>query len=200
MDLPPLPWTFGSISGAPPSGPASGAPPPFSYTPQQHMPGALPQHLSRQSQSDALADNDPRRPSPGVSPSFPYMPRPSPGPLSQYISSPASTSEILPPNLRNYSFGPSAPSRNLLFPRNANLTAVELLTFLPNSIHSGSVIYRLCTNGAKPGTIHAIVNAQRESLVPWNQVCDKMFGVDFWLEKGKKEKNSRWEIIMKRDR
>jgi hypothetical protein len=119
-------------------------------------------------------------------PSFPYTPQPMPGTLAQRLASgwkpapvsvpgPAprtSTQETFAPKIdhRNYNFGTAAPSRNLLFPANANITAVELLTFLPNSIHSGSVVYRLVTNGAKPGMIQRIVNTQRALEMEWSQV------------------------------
>jgi hypothetical protein len=69
---------------------------------------------------------------------------------------------------RGYGFGPNAPSRKLLFPAHANMTAVELLTFLPNSTHSPDVIYRLVTNGATFHLLRVIVNTQRHLLVEWS--------------------------------
>ncbi|KAF2122156.1 hypothetical protein BDV96DRAFT_465031, partial [Lophiotrema nucula] len=63
-------------------------------------------------------------------------------------------------------FGPSAPSRNLAFPPTANMTAVELLTFLPHTLKSPSVIYRLVSNGFSRLIICSIINTQRTLAVP----------------------------------
>jgi hypothetical protein len=68
-----------------------------------------------------------------------------------------------------YGFGPQAPSRYLLFPAHANITAVELLTFLPNSIHCADVVYRLITNGGSPHLLWAIANTHRDLPVEWSQ-------------------------------
>jgi hypothetical protein len=75
-----------------------------------------------------------------------------------------------PPNEHcGYGFGPTAPSRYLLFPVHANVTAVELLAYLPNSIHCADVVYRLITNGASPHLLWLIVNTYRDMLVEWSQ-------------------------------
>jgi hypothetical protein len=118
-----------------------GAPPSFPHTPQLLMLGNLSQRINQ-------------------------IPGPATTPAQQN-----STPETSIPKLeyRNYNFGAAAPSRNLLFPSNANITAVELLTFLPNCVHSGSVIYRFCSNGAKPNVINTIINMQRDLEVEWGQ-------------------------------
>ena len=68
-----------------------------------------------------------------------------------------------------YGLGPRAPPRYLLFPARANITAVELLAYLPNSVHCGDVVCRLITNGASPHLLWSIVNTHRDLLVEWNQ-------------------------------
>ncbi|KAI4958186.1 hypothetical protein J4E86_003783 [Alternaria arbusti] len=68
-----------------------------------------------------------------------------------------------------YGFGPDAPSRYLPFPATAKITAVELLAFLPNSIHCADVVYRLITNGATPTQVCAIVNTYRKLPKEWPQ-------------------------------
>ncbi|KAG9195161.1 hypothetical protein G6011_00281 [Alternaria panax] len=70
---------------------------------------------------------------------------------------------------RGYGLGPRAPSRYLLFPAHANVTAVELLAYLPNGVHCADIVYRLITNGASPHLLWSIVNTHRDLLVEWNQ-------------------------------
>ena len=70
-----------------------------------------------------------------------------------------------------YGFGAAAPSKNLPFPAHANLTAIELLTFLPHSIRCADVIYRLIANGGTRHTIYVIVNTQRNLEVEWSLSC-----------------------------
>ncbi|RAR11786.1 hypothetical protein DDE83_004383 [Stemphylium lycopersici] len=72
---------------------------------------------------------------------------------------------------RGYGFGPNAPSRKIPFPAHANMTAVELLSFLPNSTHSPDVVYRLVTNGATFHLLRVIVNTQRHLLIEWSHNC-----------------------------
>ncbi|KAF2127561.1 hypothetical protein P153DRAFT_424191 [Dothidotthia symphoricarpi CBS 119687] len=67
------------------------------------------------------------------------------------------------------SFGLNAPPKNLPFPpAYANLTAIELLTFLPNCIKCSDVIYRFVSNGGTRHVFWAIVNTQRDLEVEWN--------------------------------
>ncbi|PSN70870.1 hypothetical protein BS50DRAFT_467822, partial [Corynespora cassiicola Philippines] len=47
------------------------------------------------------------------------------------------------------------------FPENANITAVELLTFLPECIKSPDIVYRFASNGVTRQTVWAIVNQNR---------------------------------------
>ena len=58
-------------------------------------------------------------------------------------------------------FGSNGPSKNLKFPTSANITAVELLTFFPNSIKSTDVVYRFSSNGATRNVIWIIINTCR---------------------------------------
>jgi len=68
-----------------------------------------------------------------------------------------------------YGFGPNAPSRYLLFPDRANMTAIELLTFLPNSVHCADFVHRFFTNGGSHPLLCEIVNEQRHLLVEWGK-------------------------------
>lgn len=70
--------------------------------------------------------------------------------------------------LHGYRFGPAAPSVNLPFPPSANLTAAELLAFLPHSLRSADVVYRLISNGGTRQVLHIMINAQRDLLVEWS--------------------------------
>jgi hypothetical protein len=66
-------------------------------------------------------------------------------------------------------FGEHAPSKNLPFPKgSANLTAVELLTFLPNSLKSTDVVYRLVSNDGTRNHFWAIVNTNRHFERAWH--------------------------------
>ncbi|KAH7351381.1 hypothetical protein BKA66DRAFT_516301 [Pyrenochaeta sp. MPI-SDFR-AT-0127] len=67
-----------------------------------------------------------------------------------------------------YQFGSNASSRNMRFPAKANITVVELLTFLPNSIQCADVIYRLISNGGTHRTLWAIMTIQRDLLIEWS--------------------------------
>ncbi|KAF2849708.1 hypothetical protein T440DRAFT_518937 [Plenodomus tracheiphilus IPT5] len=68
-----------------------------------------------------------------------------------------------------YDFGPAAPSLNLSFPPHANMTAVELLTFLPNVLQNADIIYRLVSNGGTRRLFSVIVNTHRLLLVRWSE-------------------------------
>jgi hypothetical protein len=54
-----------------------------------------------------------------------------------------------------------APGRNIPFPSSGNLTAVELITFLPNTLKSWDIIERFISNGANVPTLSYILNTQR---------------------------------------
>jgi hypothetical protein len=185
MDLPPLPWAPNASSGAPDLSSSSYTPQPVHNTlaqPLGRSPAtatATPHGAHQAIRSDG---NSAGRSELDVPPCFPSTPQlPKLGTLSQHIgqvprrivtpAQPNSTPETSTPKLeyRNYNFGAAAPSRNLLFPSSANITAVELLTFLPNCVHSASVIYRFCSNGAKPNVINTIINMQRDLEVEWGQ-------------------------------
>lgn len=64
------------------------------------------------------------------------------------------------PLAKNNAFGIGSPSWNLSFPA-GNLTAAELLAYLPHWLKSVDVIDRLVANGGKSYTIAAIVNEFR---------------------------------------
>lgn len=53
------------------------------------------------------------------------------------------------------------PSENIPFPQNARLTAVELLTFLPNCIRCADAVYRFFANGGTRQGIHSIIRFNR---------------------------------------
>jgi hypothetical protein len=84
-------------------------------------------------------------------------------------------------------FGPAAPSKNLQFPVHANMTAVELLTFFPNSVRCADVIYRLISNGGSPHAIWAIVNTQRDLSSEWGQNSCRQWMYDAMDKAGYKE-------------
>jgi hypothetical protein len=145
-------------------------------------------------------DSGAGRPSLGLTPSLSFISQPAlPASHSQHNSQApdphsASAAQIKPPKAskpnpeyRNYNIGAAAPSRNLLFSRNASITAVELLTFLPNSVHSGSLIYRFCSNRVKPAMINTIINTQRDLLVEWGQNKCRMAMYDAMYRAGYKE-------------
>ncbi|KAI8941577.1 hypothetical protein NX059_002792 [Plenodomus lindquistii] len=62
---------------------------------------------------------------------------------------------------KNNAFGIHSPSWNLAFP-NGNLTAVEILTYLPHWLKSIDVIDRFVANGGKSRSIAYIINEFRE--------------------------------------
>jgi len=62
---------------------------------------------------------------------------------------------------RNNAFGPLSPSWNLSFPA-GNLTAVEIVAYLPHWLKSVDVIDRLVANGGKAKVIAAIINEFRD--------------------------------------
>ncbi|KAF1828292.1 hypothetical protein BDW02DRAFT_512669 [Decorospora gaudefroyi] len=103
-----------------------------------------------------------------------------PGTLSQHVDSATTKTEISDntpepggqderSENRGHGFGAPAPSMYLLFPASANITAVELLTFLPNTVHCANVVYRLMTNGGSPHAVWTIINTQRDLSVEWSQ-------------------------------
>lgn len=53
------------------------------------------------------------------------------------------------------------------YPNNANLTAVEIITFLPNSLGSADVVYRFVSNRATRAAICAIINTNRSVDTEW---------------------------------
>lgn len=71
-----------------------------------------------------------------------------------------------PHKLGNW-FGPNVPSPNLPFPPSANITAVELLTFLPHSLKSHNVVNRLVSNGFTRNAIWTITNNNRDLEREW---------------------------------
>ena len=87
-----------------------------------------------------------------------------------------------------HGFGPTAPEQNLAFPAHANLTVVELLTFLPNSVRCPDVIYRFISNGGTRHIIWAILNTQRDLIAEvslnlcgaWMSKAMKAAGYDGW--------------------
>lgn len=70
---------------------------------------------------------------------------------------------------RNSAFGSDAPSWNLAFP-DGNLTAAEILAYLPHWLKSLDVIDRFVSNGARAFVVAAMVNEFREQPLgqPWS--------------------------------
>ena len=68
-------------------------------------------------------------------------------------------------------FGDNAPPNTIPFPETANFTAIELLTFFPNTIYCADVIYRMISNGGTRRCIHAIVNTHRKLEAEWSANC-----------------------------
>ncbi|CAO2653654.1 Nn.00g030650.m01.CDS01 [Neocucurbitaria sp. VM-36] len=97
--------------------------------------------------------------------------------------------------LYGYGFGRSVPAKSLPFPAHANLTVVELLTFLPNSIRCADVIYRLVSNGGIRQTIWAIANTNRDLPVEFRQNC-----CGTWMYKAMNEAGYEGWTIQKHDR
>jgi hypothetical protein len=64
------------------------------------------------------------------------------------------------PLAKNNAFGIGSPSWNLSFP-SGNLTAAEILAYLPHWLKSVDVVDRFVTNGGKSYTIAAIINEFR---------------------------------------
>lgn len=97
------------------------------------------------------------------------------------------------------SLGPNAPSRNLAFPKSANLTAVELLTFLPQYLKSADVVYRFISNGGTRSVLTAIVNTTRDLDRPWDinrsgwWMCKAMRGAGYngWTTRT----HDRWHAV-----
>ncbi|KAF1912952.1 hypothetical protein BDU57DRAFT_340116 [Ampelomyces quisqualis] len=61
-----------------------------------------------------------------------------------------------------------APAHDLPFPTRANITAYELLAFLPNTIQCPDVIKRFASNGATRSAVWAIINTARDLEKEWN--------------------------------
>ncbi|RAR02061.1 hypothetical protein DDE82_006097 [Stemphylium lycopersici] len=68
---------------------------------------------------------------------------------------------------KNNAFGPCSPSWNLSFP-DGNLTAAEILAYLPHWLKSIDVIDRLISHGGKSPNIAAMINEFRD--VPENAI------------------------------
>jgi hypothetical protein len=64
------------------------------------------------------------------------------------------------PLAKNNAFGTGSPSWNLSFP-SGNLTAAEILAYLPHWLKSVDVVDRFITNGGKSFTIAAMINEFR---------------------------------------
>lgn len=69
---------------------------------------------------------------------------------------------------RNNAFGAGSPSWNLCFPK-GNMTAAEIIAYLPHWLKSIDVVDRFVTNGARSATVSAIVNEFR------HQPADRRF-------------------------
>jgi hypothetical protein len=63
------------------------------------------------------------------------------------------------------------------FPNHANLTAYELVAFLPNSIRCSDIVYRFVSNGASRHVLWVMINTARDFQRTWtaNQCGSAMF-------------------------
>ena len=103
--------------------------------------------------------------------------------------------------LEKYGLGPFTPVANLPFPKRANMTAVELLAFLPNSVRCAEIVYRFISNGGTRHALWAIVNTYRDFPRPWDvNVCGVYIykamrgaGYDEWTVK----KHGKWHDAVK---
>ncbi|KAH7385352.1 hypothetical protein DE146DRAFT_200005 [Phaeosphaeria sp. MPI-PUGE-AT-0046c] len=76
------------------------------------------------------------------------------------------------PKIRENLFGPYEPPHSIGFPAHANITAYELVTFLPNSLRSTDVVYRFASNGATRSAIWSMVNTARDLQKEWRiELC-----------------------------
>jgi hypothetical protein len=66
------------------------------------------------------------------------------------------------PGDRDAVFGPSAPFTYLALPASGNITIVEILTFLPNSIRNSDICDRIVYNGLVAETVANIYNHHRD--------------------------------------
>ena len=71
----------------------------------------------------------------------------------------------------NASLNVIAPLPGLPFPAHANLTAAELLAFLPNCLKCADVVYRFVSNSGTRKAIYNMINTFRDSEVPWTANC-----------------------------
>lgn len=71
-------------------------------------------------------------------------------------------------HINRHGLGPFAPSANLPFPAGANITVVELLTFLPHSTRCADAVYRFVSNGGTRNTFWSIITTMRDLPEVWN--------------------------------
>jgi hypothetical protein len=64
-----------------------------------------------------------------------------------------------------------APPPGLPFPVHANLTAAELLAFLPNCLKCADVVYRFVSNNGSRRAIYTMINTFRDFEVEWSANC-----------------------------
>jgi hypothetical protein len=64
-------------------------------------------------------------------------------------------------------FEPYAPPYNLPFPENAQLTAYELLAFLPNRLRSPDIVYRFMSNDASRRALWVLITSARDLKKEW---------------------------------
>lgn len=81
------------------------------------------------------------------------------------------------PKIRANLFNPYEPPNSIGFPPvQANLTAYELVAFLPNSLRSAQVVHRFASNGVTCSAIWAMVNTARDLLKEWRiDLCGTAF-------------------------
>lgn len=105
-------------------------------------------------------------PNPHDLPPLPYLTPPAP--VVEPQKSTIKTKSDRLDNVFRGSMGPYATPKDLPFPAHADMTAYELLAFLPNCLTSVDVVYRFISNGGTRSVIWTMVNAARDMPQAWD--------------------------------
>jgi hypothetical protein len=89
-----------------------------------------------------------------------------------------STGVSLPKHKSTSAIFADAPSRALLYPQTGNITAAEIMAFLPNSVRSHDIVFRFASNGATNKIMSTMANYFRQfdtkGAVDKNTLCHIM--------------------------
>ncbi|KAF9729216.1 hypothetical protein PMIN06_000118 [Paraphaeosphaeria minitans] len=136
---------------------------PMIHAPIMHRPGPFMHDRARQPGSSAPM-NHPRQPTLSI-PAL--LPRLAPKPQKNIAPQEANGGNRAKrgSNTNGYDHLSLSPSANIPFPasdKQANVTAVELLTFLPRYFRQADIVDRFITNGGKASILTRIINEHRE--------------------------------------